>query len=362
MDAAADCGAGEGCRRRRRHRRARRRATVSTPTATSCSTRPSRAQEGTRTQYSRDGHALDSGFVVCNERNYPAFLHLVRDLGVALRPSTMSFSVRCERCDLEFSGHGLGGLFAQRRNLVRPVVRPPAARSRPLLPQRPRRCSPIRGRRSHDRRVPRARGLRPGADRPLPGADGRCDLVLLAGPDARDARALLHPLLRQPWTAGRARRAAVVHDRGRLAGLRRGAHRRACAGGVALAHARSQHSRARATASSCARATRAPERFDRLILACHPDQALALLEDPSDVERDALAAHAVLAQRDHRPPRRRAAAAARRGARGLERRARRLPRARPAGQRDLLAQPPARLRGPRRVLRLAEPVGAHRRT
>ena len=44
----------------------------------------------------------------------------MRELGVGLRPSTMSFSVRCERCDLEFSGHGLGGLFAQRRNLVRP--------------------------------------------------------------------------------------------------------------------------------------------------------------------------------------------------------------------------------------------------
>jgi predicted NAD/FAD-binding protein len=33
----------------------------------------------------------------------------------------------------------------------------------------------------------------------------------------------------------------------------------------------------------------APERFDRLIVACHPGQALALLEDPSDVESDALA-------------------------------------------------------------------------
>jgi predicted NAD/FAD-binding protein len=58
-----------------------------------------------------DGHALDSGFVVCNERNYPRFLDLMRELGVALRPSTMSFSVSCERCNLEFSGHGLRGLF-----------------------------------------------------------------------------------------------------------------------------------------------------------------------------------------------------------------------------------------------------------
>jgi predicted NAD/FAD-binding protein len=35
----------------------------------------------------------------------------MRELGVALRPSTMSFSVSCERCNLEFSGHGLRGLF-----------------------------------------------------------------------------------------------------------------------------------------------------------------------------------------------------------------------------------------------------------
>ena len=67
-----------------------------------------------------EGHTLDSGFVVCNKRNYPEFLDLMRELGVALRPSTMSFSVRCERCRLEFSGHGVRGLFAQRRNLVRP--------------------------------------------------------------------------------------------------------------------------------------------------------------------------------------------------------------------------------------------------
>ena len=163
-----------------------------------------------------DGHALDAGFVVCNERNYPQFLELMRELGVGLRPSTMSFSVRCERCDLEFSGHGLGGLFAQRRNLVRPSfarllldlgrffrnARAPARRSG--------------GRRPHDRRVPRARRLRARADRSLPRADGRGHLVVVAGAHARDARALLHPLLRQPRPARRARRAAVVHDRGRF--------------------------------------------------------------------------------------------------------------------------------------------------
>ena len=64
------------------------------------------------------GHALDPGFVVCNERNYPHFLELMHELAIG------SFSVRCERCDLEFSGHGLGGLFAQRPQSRAAVVRP----------------------------------------------------------------------------------------------------------------------------------------------------------------------------------------------------------------------------------------------
>ena len=66
----------------------------------------------------------------------------------------------------------------------------------------------------------------------------------------------------------------------------------------------------------------APERFDRLILACHPDQALALLADPSDAERDALSRIPYSRNETVVHTRRRPAAAPRRGARGLERRAR----------------------------------------
>ena len=99
--------------------------------------------------------------------------------------------------------------------------------------------------------------LRPRADRPLPGADGRGDLVVVAGPHARDAGALLHPLLRQPRAARRARRAAVVHDRGRLAGLRRCAHR-ATARSRGARRAGAQRAPRRRTASRCARATRRP--------------------------------------------------------------------------------------------------------
>ena len=64
--------------------------------------------------------AIDTGFIVCNDRAYPSFTALLARLGVALRPSTMSFSVRCERTGLEYNGGSFNQLFAQRRNLLRP--------------------------------------------------------------------------------------------------------------------------------------------------------------------------------------------------------------------------------------------------
>ena len=64
--------------------------------------------------------AVDTGFIVCNDRTYPGFLAMLQRLGVPLRKSTMSFSVRCERTGLEWNGGGPNELFAQRRNLLRP--------------------------------------------------------------------------------------------------------------------------------------------------------------------------------------------------------------------------------------------------
>lgn len=64
--------------------------------------------------------AIDTGFIVHNERNYPNFVRLLRQLGVATLPTTMSFSLRCERTGLEYCGSSLNQLFAQRRNLLRP--------------------------------------------------------------------------------------------------------------------------------------------------------------------------------------------------------------------------------------------------
>jgi predicted NAD/FAD-binding protein len=65
--------------------------------------------------------AVDTGFIVYNERNYPLFTDLLARLGVATQPSSMSFSVRCDRTGLEYNGSTLRQLFAQRRNLFRPT-------------------------------------------------------------------------------------------------------------------------------------------------------------------------------------------------------------------------------------------------
>ena len=65
-------------------------------------------------------YAVDSGFIVFNYKTYPYFTKLLKDLGVAVQPSSMSFSVKCERTELEYNGTTLNTLFAQRRNLLRP--------------------------------------------------------------------------------------------------------------------------------------------------------------------------------------------------------------------------------------------------
>lgn len=68
------------------------------------------------------GHqwAVDSGFIVFNERNYPNFTQLLSSLGVASQPSSMSFSVRHDAAGLEYNGSSMRQLFVHPRNLVRP--------------------------------------------------------------------------------------------------------------------------------------------------------------------------------------------------------------------------------------------------
>lgn len=64
---------------------------------------------------------VDTGFMVFNPDTYPNFIRLLDQLGVRSRASDMSFSVRCRRCRVEFSSAGLRGLFAQRARVISPA-------------------------------------------------------------------------------------------------------------------------------------------------------------------------------------------------------------------------------------------------
>jgi predicted NAD/FAD-binding protein len=65
-------------------------------------------------------HAIDTGFIVFNERTYPRFCALLAHLGVASKPTSMSFGVRDDVTGLAYASSGLSSWFAQRRTLLRP--------------------------------------------------------------------------------------------------------------------------------------------------------------------------------------------------------------------------------------------------
>ncbi|MBS4432030.1 FAD-dependent oxidoreductase [Pectobacterium punjabense] len=66
-------------------------------------------------------YAIDTGFIVYNERTYPNFIALLDELGLIGQPTEMSFSVSNPVSGLEYNGHTLNTLFAQRANLFRPA-------------------------------------------------------------------------------------------------------------------------------------------------------------------------------------------------------------------------------------------------
>ena len=230
--------------------------------------------------------ALDTGFVVFNEPNYPLFSRLLERLGVASQPAEMSFGVRCERCGVEYSSRGLRGLFARPRQALSPAFHRMA-----VDVVRFNRWARARRARLGEMSVGDLRRARLFGD-PLfrhylvpmaaaiwsssAGDVGRLPLRFLV--DFFDNHGLLQIAGHPPWrtVVGGSRRyvealagpfAGRVRLRSPVRGVRRGP------GGVTVL-------------TDAAGA----ESFDRVVIATHTDQALAMLDDPGATERRALAA------------------------------------------------------------------------
>lgn len=73
-----------------------------------------------RVDTEHETHHVDTGFIVFNDRNYPNFRRLLAELGVRHQPSSMSFAVADEDGDFEYSSGSLGGLYAKPSHAVSP--------------------------------------------------------------------------------------------------------------------------------------------------------------------------------------------------------------------------------------------------
>lgn len=229
---------------------------------------------------------IDTGFMVFNRVTYPLLVRLFEQLGVEMKATTMSFSVRHADTGLEFCGSSLNQLFAQRRNLLRPrFYRLLAAIARFNREAVPALADPAVQTQTLDDYV---RARRYGEDFfalylvPMSSAVWSTPPELMLQFPAATLLRFFHNHgflglhTQHPWltVAGGARTyvakiAAPWRDRLRLAEpavqIRRGPE------GVTVLTARGP-----------------AQTFDRVILACHADQALRLLGDPRDDESQLL--------------------------------------------------------------------------
>jgi predicted NAD/FAD-binding protein len=232
-------------------------------------------------------YAVDTGFIVFNDWTYPRFISLLNELGVPFQDSNMSFSLRDERSGLEYNGTSVNSLFAQRRNVFRPSF---LWMIREIL-RFNRECKALLA--GGDDGLTLGGYLeREGYSRPFReqyivpmgmSIWSATETAMLAFParffvEFFDKHGFLNVDRRPVWQAvtGGSREyvrklAEPFRHRIRLRTPVLGVRRDAA--GVTV------HSEGNGA-----------ERFDHVVIACHSDQALRLLEDPSDAERAILGA------------------------------------------------------------------------
>ena len=228
-------------------------------------------------------HAVDSGFIVHNDVTYPWLRRLFGELDVEVRPTEMSMSVRCDGCGLEYAGgRGLRGVFAQPRRLGDPRF----VRLLWQVSRFHRRASAFLRTSDHEDLTTYGEFLeREGFSRHFIAhyAVPVVSCVWSAGREktlAYPARYLFrflghHGLLRvggSPQWYSIAGGSRVYVER--LAGLLQD---------VRVSHAVTDVTR-RADGVQIRDVTGQVTRVDRVVIATHADQALALLTDPSDAE------------------------------------------------------------------------------
>ncbi len=240
-----------------------------------------------RVDTANETHHIDTGFIVFNDRNYPNFERLLQRVGVRWQPSTMSFSVSDSTGGFEYSSASANGLFATRRHMITP---------------------------SFHRMVLDLRRFQRAACQLLDHGDDRLSLREWLE-SQRFSRQFIERLIvpqvsavwsadpRQLWSFPARFLACFFENHGMLRLRGRPSWRAITGGSARYVQALSAPFAHRIHVRAPVRAiTRGgdhvlltprgaePQRFDQVILATHSDQALALLADPSEREREILAA------------------------------------------------------------------------